>query len=78
MRLMLKTMSYGTLHVCVATSVAYALTGNLALSLGIGLIEPVVQTAVYPLHEWLWERKSGQKLALLHTHGAPLPQPTTR
>lgn len=58
MRLALKTLSYGTLHVAVATSVAYALTGDVAISLGIGLLEPMVQTMLFPLHDWLWERKT--------------------
>jgi uncharacterized membrane protein len=57
MRLALKTLSYGVLHVGVATTVAYALTGNLVTALGIGLLEPVVQTGVFAVHEWLWERK---------------------
>jgi uncharacterized membrane protein len=55
MRLALKTLSYGTLHIGVATAVAYALTGNLTAALGIGLIEPLVQTAVFAVHERLWE-----------------------
>ncbi len=56
MRLAAKTFTYAILHVCVATAVAYTLTGNLAVALGIGLIEPVVQTFVFALHEHLWER----------------------
>jgi uncharacterized membrane protein len=55
MRLALKTLSSGTLHIGVATAVAYALTGNLTAALGIGLIEPLVQTAVFAVHERLWE-----------------------
>ena len=66
MRLMLKTLTYATLHVGVATTVAYALTGNLAVALGIGLIEPIVQTGVFAVHEWLWERKP----AALQAHQA--------
>ncbi len=56
MRLAMKTASYGALHVIVASTVAYALTGNLAAAIGIGLIEPIVQTAVFAIHERLWER----------------------
>lgn len=56
MRLAIKTASYGTVHIGVATGVAYALTGDLAVALGIGLLEPVVQTVVYAVHERLWER----------------------
>jgi uncharacterized membrane protein len=60
MRLLAKTTSYGALHVVIATSVAYALTGNMAVALGIGLIEPLVQTIVFPLHEMVWERKTNK------------------
>lgn len=63
MRLAAKTVSYGCLHVIVATGVAFALTGNVAISLGIGLIEPLVQTMVFPLHEWLWESKPADRQA---------------
>jgi len=68
MRLLLKTLSYGTIHVLVASSVAYVLTGNWMISLGIGLLEPVIQTLVFPLHEFLWEHKAPEKIALFHSH----------
>ncbi len=58
-RLALKTTSYGITHFFVATAVAYAITGNLAMAVGIGLIEPLVQTVVFAVHDWLWERKRG-------------------
>ncbi|MEM9965561.1 MAG: DUF2061 domain-containing protein [Asticcacaulis sp.] len=61
MRLAAKTLSYGLVHVVVAASVAYVLTGSWAIALGIGLLEPVVQTLVFPLHEKLWERKEAPK-----------------
>lgn len=69
MRLMLKTTTYGILHIAVATLVAYALTGNWAIALGIGLIEPIVQTFVFTLHEWAWEHKKGEPLKMkAHQH----------
>lgn len=68
MRLAAKTLSYSVMHVTVATSVAFVLTGNWAIALGIGLIEPMVQTIAYPLHEYLWERKP-VKVDLFHNHG---------
>ena len=55
-RAVVKTMTYSAMHLTVAVSVAYALTGNLAISLGIGLIEPAVQTVAYMLHEDAWRR----------------------
>lgn len=67
MRLALKTLSYASLHVCVASSVAFILTGNWQAALGIGLLEPLIQTFVFPMHDWLWERKP-VKIDLLHGH----------
>lgn len=51
-----KSVSYGLMHLAVAMAVAYALTGSWALALGIGLIEPMVQTVFYALHERVWDR----------------------
>ena len=55
MKLVMKTTSYGIIHVAVAITVAYFLTGNIAAAVGIGLVEPIVQTGVFALHERLWE-----------------------
>ena len=57
MHILLKTISYGIIHIVVATLVAYSLTGNMAVALGIGLIEPIVQTFVFSVHELIWEKK---------------------
>ena len=61
MRLMLKTTTYGLMHLCIATAVAYAITGNLAMALSIGIIEPFVQTFAFAGHDWLWEKKFPNK-----------------
>lgn len=66
MRLALKTASYGATHIVVATGVAYALTGDWLIALGIGLIEPIVQTGVFSVHDYLWEGRKGLKF---HKHG---------
>lgn len=64
MRLALKTGSYGIVHVFVATGVAYALTDDLAVALGIGLLEPIVQTVVFAIHERAWEGGSSRQARL--------------
>ena len=56
MRDLIKTSSYGTMHLAVAMGVAYALTRDWRIALGIGLIEPAVQTIAYILHEKAWKR----------------------
>jgi uncharacterized membrane protein len=43
-------------HVIVAGLVAYAVTGNLLMSLTLSLLEPTVQAFAYFFHEKVWER----------------------
>jgi uncharacterized membrane protein len=57
MRLIVKTATYGTMHMVIAFCVAYALTGNWQLALSISLVEPLVQTFAFIVHETLWEKK---------------------
>ena len=54
MRDLLKTFTYGSMHLTVAVAVAFAITGSWQVALGIGIIEPVVQTLFYNLHERAW------------------------
>lgn len=57
----LKTLTYSLTHFTVAISVAFALTGSWQAALAIGLIEPVVQTAAYALHERIWDSLGRQR-----------------
>lgn len=52
----LKTLSFAVLHFGVAFTVAYALTGSVAIATGIGLIEPVANTVAFYFHERAWRR----------------------
>ncbi len=52
----LKPFTYSTTHLIVAVTVAYALTGDWRIALGVGPIEPVVQTFAYMAHEHVWSR----------------------
>jgi uncharacterized membrane protein len=51
-----KTLSFAAVHFAVAFSVAFALTGSLAIGGAIALIEPAVNTVAYFFHEKAWER----------------------
>ena len=53
-RTLTKTATYSAMHMTVAMAVAYALSGNWTVALGIGLIEPLVQTVAYHIHEKAW------------------------
>jgi len=41
-------------HLADAVSVAFALSGDRRIALGIWLVEPMVQTVAYILHEKAW------------------------
>jgi uncharacterized membrane protein len=51
-----KTLTYCLMHFTVAIAVAYALTGNWAIALSIGIVEPLVQTVFFNMHERGWNR----------------------
>jgi len=68
MRDLLKTISYGSLHLSVGFAVAYALTGQAELAAGIALIEPLANTVVFYFHEKVWKRSEPADLG-------PAPRP---
>ncbi|MEZ5936922.1 MAG: DUF2061 domain-containing protein [Hyphomonadaceae bacterium] len=51
-----KTLTYSMMHLGVAVTVAFALTRDWRVALGVGMIEPMVQTIAYTVHERVWER----------------------
>lgn len=53
---MAKTITYCLMHFTVAITIAYILSGNWAIALSIGIIEPLVQTFCYNLHERGWNK----------------------
>ena len=55
-RTLLKTCTYCLMHFTVAIIVAYALTGSWKLALAVGIVEPLVQTATFAMHEKLWSK----------------------
>jgi len=55
MRDLFKTVTYGCMHFLVAVAVAFAISGSWQIAIGIGLIEPLVQTVFYVLHERVWK-----------------------
>ncbi len=62
-RSLLKTLTYGVTHMVVAMAVVFALTRDWRAALAVGLIEPVVQTVAYVLHERAWARAGRQDAA---------------
>ena len=67
----LKTVTYGAMHLAVAMGVAYAVTQSWAAALGVGLVEPLVQTVFYVLHERAWAggRRDAPRSGPVRVHG---------
>jgi uncharacterized membrane protein len=53
-----KTLTYCLMHFTVAIAIAYIISGNWAIALSIGVVEPLVQTGCYNMHERGWNRVS--------------------
>lgn len=53
---MVKSASFGVVHLGVAFAVSYALTGNVAVAGAITLVEPLVNTVVHYLFDRYWGR----------------------
>jgi uncharacterized membrane protein len=51
------------MHFVVAVTVAFALTRDWKVALAIGLIEPMVQTVFFTLHDRIWTRIEARKAA---------------
>ncbi len=56
----LKTATYGVMHFCVAVLVAFAVTRSWVAALSVGVIEPMIQTVAYTLHERAWARHAAR------------------
>lgn len=51
-----KTLTYCLMHFTVAITVAYLLSGDWAIALSIGIVEPLVQTGFFNMHERSWNK----------------------
>jgi uncharacterized membrane protein len=60
---LIKTLTYLTLHLTIGFSVAYVMTGSVALAGGIAIIEPCINAVAFFFHEKAWKRVgAGPKL----------------
>ena len=74
---MLKTITFTLMHICIAFSVAYALTGSVAVGGLVAAVEPLCNSVGFYFHEKIWKRIEGNKTARasiprhawLHHHG---------
>lgn len=55
---MLKTATFTLMHFVIAFSVAYALTGSVAVGSLLAIVEPLCNSVGFFFHEKLWEHFS--------------------
>ena len=53
---LIKTLTYLTIHLTIGFSVAYVMTGSVALAGGIAIIEPCINAVAFFFHEKAWKR----------------------
>lgn len=63
-----KTITFLALHLIVGFSVAYVMTGSVAIAGGIALIEPMVNAIVFFFHERAWRGDLSLAKLLHHQH----------
>lgn len=56
-----KTMTFALLHMMVAFTVVYLMTGSLVLGGAVALVEPACNTLAYFFHELFWERRISRR-----------------
>jgi uncharacterized membrane protein len=54
---MAKTLTFGIMHLGIAFSVTYTLTGSLAVSGAVTFIEPAINTVAHYYFDRYWERR---------------------
>ena len=59
---MAKTITFAVMHFAIAFTVAYVLTGSLAVGGAVALVEPLVNTVGYHVHERLWRRAAPARM----------------
>lgn len=53
---MTKTITFAVIHMTVAFTVGYVMTGSVAVGSALALVEPAINTVAYFFHEKAWER----------------------
>ena len=55
---MIKSATFGVMHLGIAFSVSYALTGSLTIAGAITVVEPVANTVAHYLFDRWWDRRA--------------------
>jgi uncharacterized membrane protein len=55
---MIKTASFTLMHITIAFTIVYAMTGEVLVGGAVALVEPLVNSVGYFFHERFWARRS--------------------
>ena len=61
---LIKTATYLSIHLTVGFTVAYLMTGSVALAGGIAIIEPCINAVAFFFHEKAWKRVGARRKLL--------------
>jgi uncharacterized membrane protein len=64
--IMAKSAAFGALHLGIAFSVSYALSGSVAVAGAITLVEPLVNTVAHYWFDRWWPQREAARLKLQH------------
>lgn len=60
---LIKTGTYLSIHLTVGFTVAYLMTGSVAIAGGIALIEPMINAVAFFFHEQAWKKIVARRAA---------------
>ncbi|PZU56600.1 MAG: hypothetical protein DI547_16100 [Sphingobium sp.] len=63
---LVKTATYLSIHLTVGFTVAYVMTGSVALAGGIALIEPCINAVAFFFHEKAWKNFDARAASKSH------------
>jgi len=59
---MKKTASFAVVHFTVAFTVGYLMTGSVMVGGAIAMVEPMVNTVAFHIHEMVWRWKEASRV----------------
>ncbi|MGH8178214.1 MAG: DUF2061 domain-containing protein [Steroidobacter sp.] len=62
---MAKTATFTLMHITVAFTIVYLMTGDLMVGGAVALVEPLINSVAYFFHERVWERRRNSVRAKL-------------
>jgi uncharacterized membrane protein len=61
---MAKTITFTAMHIMVAFSIVYLMTGDFMVGGAVALVEPLCNSVAYFFHERVWERRRNRGMQL--------------